>query len=253
MNEEVVNHHVLGINVSTSAIYVAVRYFYYKNELKIGGFLIVFLGILICFLAETRSNVLFSGFVLLVILFASKVKMSKLLILSIPVLFGMLIFLTQVAEQNEGLYQRFDASDNDYQERTTEMRFEYIGAFFKAFIKNPIGKGVYGTEITSNGFESTLVHNQYLTFILSGGMIAFFGVILWVSEFIKLFLRSIKSDTQKGSYNYAILMSMLVFMITLNTVEYSGLLFFLYASLLLFLSENYILYKIKSKLLNEGL
>jgi O-antigen ligase len=253
MNEEVVNHHVLGINVSTSAIYVAVRYFYYKNELKIGGFLIVFLGILICFLAETRSNVLFSGFVLLVILFASKVKMSKLLILTKPELFGMIIFLTQVEEQNEGIYQRFDASDNDYQERTTEMRFEYIGAFFKAFIKNPIGKGVYGTEITSNGFESTLVHNQYLTFILSGGMIAFFGVILWVSEFIKLFLRSIKSDTQKGSYNYAILMSMVVFMLTLNTVEYSGLLFFLYASLLLFLSENYILDKIKSKLLNEGL
>lgn len=243
MDNEVINHHIIGVNASVSSIYIAIRYFYQNEQLKLGGYITVFIGVISCFLCESRSNLFITVFILFLIMLISKVKLSKILLITIPLLIILYTLLIGIAENNESLFQRFDVTDEDYQNRTTGMRFEFIEVFFKSFIDNPFGRGVYGAEIKSSGFESTMIHNQYLTFILSGGIIAFIGIFMWISEFIAVFKFTIK----KGNFNifnFAIIFSMLTFLLTLTTIEYSGLLFFMYASLLINQSENYLVEKV---------
>lgn len=243
MDKEAINHHVIGINASVSCIYVALRYFYRNEQMQLGGYIIVFIGVITCFLCESRSNLLFTIFALLIIFFISKMKFSKIMLFVIPLMIGMYTLLIGLAEKNESLFQRFNATDSDYQERTTGMRFEFISVFFKTFTNNPFGRGVFGAEIESARFESTMLHNQYLTFILSGGIIALLGIYLWITDFFKLFRFAIKKG-KDDKYNFAIIISMLTFLITLTTIEISGLLFFIFTSLLINQSENYV---IKSK------
>jgi hypothetical protein len=243
MDNEAINHHIVGVNASVSSIYIAIRYFYQNEQLKLVGYIIVFIGIITCFICESRSNLLFTIITLLLILFFSKLKLSKILFISMPIVIVMYLILIGVAENNETLLQRFDVTDEDYQNRTTGVRFEFIEGFFKSFIDNPFGRGVYGAEIKSSGFESTMIHNQYLTFILSGGIIAFIGLFIWILEFIAVFKFTIKNGNF-NIFNFAIMYSMLTFLATLTTVEYSGLLFFMYASLLINQSENYLVEKV---------
>jgi hypothetical protein len=238
LDNEAVNHHVIGVNASVSSIYLAIRYFYSNNQLNLGGYLIIFIGLITCFLCESRSNLLLTIVTIIAILYFSKVRLFKIILITIPLFIVMFLLLTSIAEKNESLFQRFNATDEDYQERTTGMRFDFIEGFFDAFINNPFGKGIFGSEIAYGSHESTMVHNQYLTFILSGGIIALIGIYLWISEFVTVFKFTIKNK-KHSVYDYAIVFSMFTFLITLLTIEYSGLLFFMYASLLINQSENY--------------
>ena len=243
MANEAINHHVIGVNASVSSIYIAIRYFYQNEQLKLGGYIIVFIGIITCFLCESRSNLLLTVIILFAILYFSKVKFSRILLITIPLFIVMYLLLVYLAENNEALFQRFNVADEDYQERTTGMRFAFVEEFIDAFTSNPLGKGVYGTEISYGTRQSTMLHNQYLTFILAGGIFALFGIFIWISEFIVIFKYNVKK-ANFNQYNFAIVFSMLTFLFTLVTIEFSGLLFFMYASLLINQSENYLFEKI---------
>lgn len=238
VEKEVVNHHLVGVNISVSSVYIALKYFYKENKLSVLGYLIIFIGIFSCFLSETRSNLLFLSFTLILIIYFSNITFTRIFLIIAPILFGGILFFTLVAQENEALYKRFDVTDEEYQERTTGMRIDFIEGFFTAFLLNPFGKGVFGAEISYGGVESTMLHNQYLTFILSGGIIALLGVFLWLKEFVQLFYMYVKRKVTWKIENYAYIFSMLTFILTLFTIEYSGLLFFLYSSLLIYLSEN---------------
>jgi hypothetical protein len=242
-DNEAINHHVAGVNVSVSTIYVAIRYFFDSEQLKFGGYTIVFIGIMSCFLCESRSNLMITVCVLFMIIFISKMKFYKLFFLVLPVCFIMYTTLIGLAENNETLFQRFDATDEDYQVRTTGMRFDFINGFFGEFLSNPFGKGVYGAEINYGYMQSTMLHNQYLTFILSGGVTALIGVVMWISEFITVFKYNVKK-LNYDQYNFAIMFSMLAFILTMLTIEYSGLLFFVYVSLLINQSEIYVVERV---------
>jgi hypothetical protein len=243
LDEEAINHHIIGVNASVSCIYLALRFFYKKNQLSFLGFLIIFVGLVTCFLSESRSNMLITLIVLFLILIFSKIKFFNIILVSIPSIFLIYIIFSKIAYQNDSLFQRFDITDTDYQQRTTAMRFEFLGSFLIEFFKFPFGKGVFGTEIQSSGFESTMIHNQYLTYVLSGGIIALIGVYLWITEFVTIFKYSIRRLKAISIFNHAITFSMFTFLLTLTTVEYSGLLFFIYVSFLMYLSENYLIEK----------
>jgi hypothetical protein len=238
VEKEVVNHHLVGVNISVSTIFIALKYFYKENQLRVLGYIVIFVGIFACFLSETRSNLLFLSLTLIIIVYFSSIKFTSLLLIIGPIMVGIVLFFTLVAQENEALFQRFDATDEEYQERTTGMRVDFIESFFTAFFVNPFGRGVFGTEISYGGMESTMLHNQYLTFILSGGIVALIGVYLWLKEFAKIFYKYVKQKLTWNIENYAYVFSMLTFILTLFTIEYSGLLFFLYISLLIFLSED---------------
>ncbi len=239
LDNQAINHHVIGVNASVSSIYIAIRYFYQKEQFKLGGYLIVFIGIITCFLCESRSNLLITVFILFFILFISKVKLSKILLITIPLFVIIYSLLIGIAENNESLFQRFDATDQEYQERTTGMRLDFIVGFIEEFIQNPFGKGVFGSEIKYGNAQSTMLHNQYLTFMLSGGLFAFIGIFMWISEFIAVFKYNIRK-LNFNQYNFAIIFSLLTFLLTLLTIEFSGLLFFMFASLFINQSENYL-------------
>ncbi len=243
-SEDAINHHVIGINCSVSCIYIALRFFYKEGRFSLPGFAVVFLGLLNCLLTETRSNLVITIAVFFVILLLGKIKFSRILVVSVPLLILMFVVLSNIASLNDSILQRFDATDEDYQERTTAMRFNYIYEALLTISRNPFGQGVFGAEIESSGFGSTMVHNQYLTFILAGGVFAFFGIILWLWEYIKIFKYTIKHPDETAGFGYAVVFSMLAFLFTLFTIEFTGMIFFLYISLLLYLSESFFTEKI---------
>jgi hypothetical protein len=234
----VVNHHVVGINISVSCVYLAMRFFYQNNHLNVWGYLIIFFGVLTCFLSETRSNLLFTLITFMVILASSKFKFNKLLFISIPAFYLLISFLSGIASENDILYQRFDLSDSEFQTRTTFMRLDFILGFLTEFLSNPLGKGVFGVQIAYGSFESTLLHNQYLTFILAGGVIALFGVVFLLFYFFYFFKSALKIGPI-NKFDYAIIFSLFTFFVTLFSLEYSGLSFFLYISLLLHYEVNF--------------
>jgi hypothetical protein len=240
VEQEAVNHHTVGFNISISTIFIALNYFYKQNNLKVLGYLVIFNGIFVCFLSETRSNLLILSFSLFIVLLYSKMSFSRLISIGLPLLIGMFIFFSSVARQNEGLFQRFDATDSEYQEKTTGMRFDFIEVFFVAFVSNPLGKGVLGAQVGYRNVESTMLHNQYLTFILSGGIIALFGIIIFLTDYSKIFFNYKKLALINNKTNYAFLIAMMTFLITLNTIEHSGLFLFLCLSILVYLSEDYL-------------
>jgi hypothetical protein len=121
------------------------------------------------------------------------------------------------------------------------MRFAFIRAFFSTFLSNPLGKGILDTQISASGFQSTLLHNQYLTFILAGGVVSLVGIFLWLSNVFSVskFYFTSSKILSADSFNYAAFFSIICFMFTLLTIEYSGLLFYLLISLLIYLVENH--------------
>ena len=231
-NQEAVNHHIIGLNSSVSCIYLSLRYFYINNQLKISGFIIIFIGIIICFLIESRSNFIVTIFILLLIVYYSNYKFYKLILLIIPLFFIMYFIIRELAGLNDLLFQRFDITDSDYQERTTGMRFDFIQGFLKAFANKPFGTGVIEAQIEYGQFKSVMLHNQYLTFILSSGLISIFGIYLWLTEFYKNVKRIVKQKIV-NKYVYAIIFTTLTFLLTLFTIDSTGLLFFICLSLLL--------------------
>ncbi len=223
-----INHHVIGMLISVSSIFVAIRYFFFDGRLKVVGYLIIISASLICFITESRSNTivtLMSIFILLFIERRVSIKLVSRLGFIVFILFYTFSFLT---EQNDTLGQRFDISDMDYQERTTGVRFEMISLGIEEFFKNPLGKGFNNIEVLING-RTQLVHNQYLSFIIGGGVLGFIGVIIWWNGIWKSLNSLRKTQNWEGldrSFITACVVSMTIFQITLFTIEFSSL--FLY-------------------------
>lgn len=235
LDQEVVNHHTIGIYLTVSCTYLIMRFFYKNNQLKIYGYFLMLLTFVACFITETRSNLLFSFLNFILIIYYSKTKFSQYIFFIIPIFIGMFLYLISIASSNEVLFQRFNFLDLEYQENTTFMRIEFIFGFFKEFLINPLGKGVFGAQISYSTLDSTMLHNQYLTFILSGGYLAFYGFLLWFSQFKRVFFRNVK-NLHLENFDHSVFFSSFLFFVTLLTLEHSGLLFFISNSLLFYLS-----------------
>jgi len=238
---EVINHHVPGMLVSISSAYLAVRFFYSENRLRLFGYIIIFISILTCLYIESRSNFLVSLVVLIYISLWGRTKRIKKLISVIPILIVIALITNQIIQKSEVLSKRFAFKDLAYQERTSGMRVVYLIEGVKGFTVNPLGKGISDTRVEYKG-KNLMIHNQYLTFLLGGGVITLIGLFFFFIGFWKLIV-SISRFQEENSeppskFIFALAISCMTFFITLFTIEMSGLLFFLMVSYLLYVEKE---------------
>lgn len=235
LGSDLINHHVPGLLISASATYVSILFFYKKNALKTGGYLVLLSAIVACLFIESRSNagfcILIMGYLSLMgrgLVFGRLLKAAPILILIVYILFAFI-------GSKESLRQRFTFDDGDYQKRTTNTRIELIEISITEFSKSPfLGRGIENTTVEYNK-NYIMLHNQFLTFIMGGGIISLFGVVFFIIGLLKIafesryLLRNMKQE--KIKILVASVMTCIVFFSTLLTIESGGILFYLIVSL----------------------
>lgn len=238
---DVINHHVPGMLISISASYLAVRFFYRDSRLRIMGYLLFFITLVICLIIESRSNFLVSLLVLSYLVLQNGVRKMKHAVMILPVLLTFFMVINIIIKRNETLNKRFTFSDVEYQEKTSGMRVEYLKIGVENFISNPLGKGALDTQVKYKG-RSLSIHNQFLTFIVSGGLVTLLGLIILTIGLIKVFrnfTRNLEHQTEIwNKYVFASALACLTFFFTLLFIEMSGLLLFLMISVLLFIEKE---------------
>lgn len=229
---EVVNHHIPGMLLSISTAYISLRYFNEKSKLNIKGYILFFTTALICVLIGSRSNLVISIFILTIILFKNKFTVRRLVYITAPLMFLGFILIKGVVLQDDYLTKRFTVSDMNYQQRSSEMRIHYVNLALLEFKNNPFGKGLTDAEVIYKG-RTQFVHNQYLTFILSGGILAILGIIFLFKGLWNIFRRlNFSSEIQKDDQIInACAISVITFFVILLTIESTGILFFIMFSL----------------------
>lgn len=240
---EVINHHVPGMLVSISSAYLAVRFFYSENRLRLFGYLIFFISLLTCLYIESRSNFLVSLVIFLYIAMRGRAKTLKQIITVIPVLMVLTYLTIQLIQKNEILSKRFDFKDLAYQERTSGMRVVYFKEGIKGFTVSPLGKGISDTRVEYKG-RNLMIHNQYLTFLLGGGVLTLVGLLFFFVGVWKVIISIFRFQEEKNEPGtkvmFALAISCLTFFITLFTIEMSGILFFMMVSYLLYVEKELI-------------
>ena len=238
LDSDLINHHVPGLIISVSAAFISIRFFYKKNTLNVSGYLIYLLSIIACLYIESRSNFIFSLISLLFVSLMGKKDVLKFFFKITPIIITIFIVITSVINSKESLQRRFTQQDQEYQERTTSGRFDFISIGLDDFLSNPlIGKGVENSLIMFNG-NKVMLHNQYLTFMLGGGIITLVGLVFFLTGLAKLLIgiRRLVLNDQIGNniWVIAIANSCLIFFLTLVTIENGGILFYVLLSMVLY-------------------
>lgn len=234
--DAVANHHVPGIIISVSSIYLAIRFGFRVNGLGLLGYCIMAVGLISELLIESRSNFAITLLMFLVILMLEKKSMLRLVFMSVPLLLSFYLLAVSIIGENEYTKRRFDITNMDYQKRTSVSRLDYFALGFAEFVKHPEGKGVFGARITYTNTKATgtaryMVHNQYLTYLISGGVTALLGLCLWGRAFlclVKKFYRMGKHLGNTDRSRYALICATIGYFITLLSVENSGIFFYLF-------------------------
>ena len=158
-------------------------------------------------------------------------------IVAISILILVFSSINILIQRNETLIRRFTLADIAYQEKTSGMRIIYINRGFEELLSNPLGKGIEDTQVIYRGRTSS-IHNQYLTFLVGGGLITLIGLIIFFSVFVRLLKRisHYQEYSTELSYKYifGFIMSSLTFFVTLFGIEMSGLLLFMMISFLFY-------------------
>lgn len=241
-NEEVVNHHVPGLKISLSGIYLAALLIGQSRIRNLLAYAIILFSLTLCLLTESRSNSLLTAVAGLVIYLTINKKLSiRFLMINIP-LFAVAVYLYFVYVSGfEMVAERFNVTDVEYQTKTTKSRFTLIELAFETLTRNPLGRGVGDIKLEFDAFNNFLAHNQYLSFIIAGGIFCLAGVAAWLYSLAKLvrFLRPGKWLKYLNNTEYAMLMSLMVFQATLLTMDFTGLLLFLEVSFTIYLAARY--------------
>lgn len=234
-DKSVVNHHISALKASISGIYLF--YYYLKRNVRYRfvSYLILLLTVALCVLTESRSNSVFTILVGAIIIYGHAGNTRNLVLTGLGIVAITLPLISFLGEQ-EAIANRFNISDTDYQQRTTESRFVLIEySMERIFITAPFGSGITDIKLEYDNFRNFLVHNQYLSFSIGGGIIAFLGVLIWMSAVFRMFilLRINRLKAGLGVTQAGIGYTLLTFYITLFTVDFSGLLFFIFLSMFL--------------------
>lgn len=239
-DQSVVNHHISAMKASISGIYLF-HYFLQKGrKFSFLGYFIFFVTVVLCVLTESRSNSFFTILVGVIIIL-SHLKNSRNLILTGVVMAAFAFPLVNFLGEQEAIANRFDVSDTDYQQRTTESRFVLIEYSLKRiFISSPLGSGITDIKMEYDSFRNFLVHNQYLSFAIGGGIVSFVGVLVWLSAIFRMFilLRNSRIRSNFGVIEISLAYSLLTFYITLFTVDFTGLLFFVLLSVFIMIYKD---------------
>jgi hypothetical protein len=240
-SDDVINHHIVGLRLSTSAIYLASYLISLSKTKQKIGYLLIIITISLCLLIQSRSNTLFTLIAGLILYLISNKLSIKFLIISFPLLIIFTILYLNYVVTIDAISGRFNLSDTDYQARTLRSRFLLIEMFFESFINYPFGKGINNIKLNIGYRDSLLAHNQYISFIIAGGIFAMIGVFIWIRNLInisKLILFK-KWKSQLSKFESALVMSLITFSLTLLTIDVSGLYFLFMLSFAIYLMSRY--------------
>lgn len=224
LNTGILNHHIPGLFLTISSMYIINRFFFIENGRKILGYLIAIFTIVLVLLLESRSNFLMYILTLLIyFFFTGKFGIKKIVYLTIlfMVAYNIIGFYLQDVDF---LKQRFDLNDMEYQENSNRARTLLYESYFKTIFTSPLGRGIKNiyVEIEVGKF---LVHNQYLTLILAGGIISLYGILKMFSiffKFIKYIYSNLSTFSQVKSFNKASFFTAILLLLTMLTVEILG-------------------------------
>ena len=237
---EQINHHTVGIPILISSIFIYHYYFFTNGKYSLNGniFLIISLGTM--FLIENRSGLLCLAATFMALNFSKIKKFNSILPLSV---FSILVFFSVLfLFQFEPISQRFNLYDTDYIQRTTDERVFLYSQFFPTFFNNIFGLG--SDAYVDFYFQKILIHNQYLTFILAGGIFSVYSVYRFLLDFYILGKKIIsKKIDNLNKMEISLFLSTIPFFIKLFFLEQGGLIFFFCLSIVI-----YINLKLKNKL-----
>lgn len=235
-NYNVINHHVCGLSVSLSSIFILVRYFIKENNFSLIGYAFILITLLILVLSESRSNLLvYSLMILFVVKFVLNIAVKAVFIVGFITVIFHSIF-SNVSDGQDRLQQRF-SMDRDFQSATNETRIEIYKRFPKEFIKYPLGKGsINGSKMDYD--SQTNPHNQFLSFSLQGGMLAFMCVLFCWGKIVSFVRKLTPFSSHVDSYFHAIFTLLICYCVTLLTIDQGGLWFYIILSLLFFAFDS---------------
>jgi len=240
-NDDVINHHLVGLAISTSAIYLASYLIISSKTKKNIGYILILIAISLNLFIQSRSNTLFTLIAGLILYLTNNKYNIKFFIISIPLLIVFTTFYLSYVSGFEAITGRFNLTDTDYQSRTNQSRIRLLELFFENFINYPFGKGITNIKLYYGNGNNFFVHNQYLTFIIAGGIFALIGVFIWIQNIIKIskliLLKKWKSQISK--FEYALIINLIVFSLTLLTVDVSGMFFFFQISFAIYLMSRF--------------
>ena len=173
------NHHIVGQAVSVSSLFLAINYFFKYGRLSVPGYLILIWTLFILLLSETRSNFLITLLGSAIIVFRESKNFGRLIFLVIPLFFTVLYVFSLFVFENDNIKQRFDVNDSEYIEHTTDIRIVMLQEGLATFLSNPQGIGMLNMTVKINN-KDLMLHNQYLSFLISGGLLALMGVLIWI-------------------------------------------------------------------------
>lgn len=241
VSDEVLNHHFVGLRLSTSGIYLASYLISLSKTKQKIGYLLIIITISSCLIIQSRSNTLITLIAGLILYLINNKPSIKFFIITFPLLIIFTILYLDYVGTIDAISGRFNLTDIDYQTRTTRSRFLLIELFFESFINYPLGKGINNIKLFYGYGDRFLVHNQYISFIIAGGIFGMIGVFIWIRNLInisKLILfKKLKSQISK--FESALIISSITYSLTLLTIDVSGLFFFFQLSSTIYLMSRY--------------
>lgn len=240
---DTINSHTVCIAISTAIIFIFTYYIGQKNNkfilIGLGLFAIAIFAMII---AQSRSNVMFTlfvGSIAFALRFVKKISLkqfifSAILFISLIVIVSKIGSLLGDEETNIG--RRFNIEETEYQESTTENRRIVYLLFFERLKTNFWGTGIVNIKlyIGSESATNLMMHDQYITWALAGGWIGVIGVIMLLIALIKYFTLFFSLIRKLPVHIVSLNLAMLVYFITLFTVEQGGIFFFIFTGLLIY-------------------
>ena len=251
-SDDVLNHHIIGLRLSTSAIYLASYLLSFSKTKQKIGYLLIVITISLCLLIQSRSNTLITLIAGLILYLINNKPSTKFFIITFPLLMIFISLYLDYVGTIDAISGRFNLSDTDYQARTTQSRFLLIELFFESFINYPFGKGINNLKLQIGNGNKYLAHNQYLTFMVASGIFGMIGVFIWIRNLInilKLILFK-KWKSQISKFESALVISIITFSLTLLTIDTTGLYFFFMLSFTIYLMSRYKEIKFNLKQIN---
>jgi O-Antigen ligase len=235
-----VNHHIAGMNVTVAAIYLASRLYDYPGTLRNVGYMLIGIGAVCCLLIESRSNLIMAiASAAWLILQDRKVKLIYLILAGL-FFFAFFIASVDFLDSYNFLNTRFDIHDQAYQHSSNISRLYIYQHFIPFFLESPVGRGFVNTRMMVDYMELNM-HNQFLSFIVGGGVLAIFGVILFWRKFLQIlgYARLKAMPEAMRAYTRSLTGMAFVFTLTLLSIDNGGALFLFVMAVLMFLEAQF--------------
>lgn len=234
-----IHPHVVGVHLTVSSIYLIV--FLSSKNRKLIAYSVTVCAVGCIILLESRHNLI--AFILSITAYFIYIDFKKgIKLIPIPIII-ILIFIN-LTPSFERTKKRFDYKNTEYQSRTTESRFAVLKQFPTQFSKRMAGRGLKNIRVDyGNGFEMT-PHNQYITVAFAGGILSITTLMFLIITTTKKILANLKNKYFIEN-ELPIIFVLFNLMITLLFIEFWGLTWFLFLSILIYIKMRSLNFAVK--------